>query len=57
MRWQRQGAGKQSGSRVIYFNRLENGTIYLLLIYSKAKAENIPAHILKQLREEIEQWT
>lgn len=56
MRWQRQGMGKQGGSRVIYFNRLENGKIYLLLIYAKAKMENIPAHILKQIKEEIEQW-
>ena len=56
MRWQRQGMGKRGGSRVIYFNRLENGKICLLLIYAKAKSENIPAHILKQLKEELEQW-
>lgn len=55
LRWQRQGMGKQGGVRVIYFNRLENGKIYLLLIYAKAKTENIPAHLLKQLKEEIEQ--
>lgn len=44
------------GCRVIYFNRLENGKICLLLIYTKAKSENIPAHILKQLKQELEVW-
>lgn len=56
LRWQRSGMGKRGGSRVIYFNRLENGTIHLLLIYAKAKSENIPTHILKQIKEEVEQW-
>lgn len=56
IRWQRQGIGKQGGSRVIYFNRLKNGEIYLLLIYTKAKTENIPSHILKQLKEELVGW-
>lgn len=56
LRWHRQGMGKQGGCRVIYFNRLENGKICLLLIYTKAKSENIPAHILKQLKQELEVW-
>lgn len=54
LRWQRKGMGKRGGSRVIYFNRLENGKICLLLIYVKAKQENIPAHILKQIKQEFE---
>lgn len=56
LRWQRQGMGKRGGSRVIYFNKLSSGKICLLLIYAKAKSENIPAHLLKQLKEELEQW-
>jgi hypothetical protein len=54
IRWSRQGGGKRSGVRVIYFNRLENGEIWLLVIYAKAKQDNAPAHILKAMKEEIE---
>ncbi|WP_292254756.1 hypothetical protein [Marinospirillum sp.] len=40
--------------RVIYFTRLENGEIWLLVIYKKAVMDNIPAHILKSIREVLE---
>ena len=36
MRWAREGTGKSGGVRVIYFNRLESGVIYLMVIYAKA---------------------
>jgi hypothetical protein len=48
------GTGKRGGVRVIYFNRLHNGEIWLLVIYSKKVTGNIPAHILKAIREAIE---
>jgi len=54
VRWSRKGDGKRGGVRVIYFNRLANGEIWLLLIYAKSARENIPAHVLKAIREEIE---
>ncbi len=54
IRWARSGSGKRGGVRVIYFNRLANGEIWLLVIYSKAVKENIPAHILKAIREVLE---
>ncbi len=54
VRWARKGTGKSGGVRVIYFNRLRAGEIWLLLIYSKSVAENIPAHILRQVKEELE---
>lgn len=54
VRWARPGMGKRGGTRVIYFNRLENGLIYLLVIYAKAVRGNIPAHLLKVIKEEIE---
>ncbi|WP_338123667.1 hypothetical protein [Thiomonas arsenitoxydans] len=38
---------------MIYFNRLESGVIYLLVIYAKAVRGNIPAHILKAIQEEV----
>lgn len=54
LRWSRQGMGKRGGVRVIYFNRLESGEIWLLLIYAKSARENIPAHVLRKVKEEIE---
>ena len=46
----RRGLG---GVRVIYFNRLENGEIWLLIVYAKAKFDNLPAAFLNKLKEEI----
>ncbi len=54
VRWARSGMGKRGCTRVIYFNRLENGVIYLLVIYAKAVQENIPAHLLKAIKGVIE---
>ncbi len=54
VRWTRAGIGKRGGVRVIYFNRLENGVIYLLVIYAKTVRGNIPAHLLKAIQETIE---
>jgi mRNA-degrading endonuclease RelE of RelBE toxin-antitoxin system len=54
VRWSYGGRGKRGGVRVIYYNRLANGEIWLLLIYGKSVRDNIPAHVLRQIREEIE---
>jgi RelE toxin of RelE / RelB toxin-antitoxin system len=54
VRWSRKGAGKRGGVRVVYFNRLANGEIWLLLIYAKSAQDNVPANVLKQLKKEIE---
>ena len=54
VRWSQQGTGKRGGVRVIYFTRLASGEIWLLVMYSKSVRGNIPAHILKAIREEIE---
>lgn len=54
VRWSRAGTGKSSGVRVIYFARNAVGELVLLTIYAKAKFDNIPANILKQLKKEIE---
>jgi hypothetical protein len=50
----RRGSGKRGGVRVIYFLRLDSGEIWLLLVYSKSVRDNIPGHLLKAVREEIE---
>jgi hypothetical protein len=54
IRWSIAGTGKRGGTRIIYFNRLPNEEIWLLVIYSKSVKGNIPAHILKAIREVIE---
>lgn len=54
IRWTRPGFGKRGGVRVIYYNRTERGEIWLLLIYAKSAKDNIPNHVLKSIREEIE---
>lgn len=54
VRWTRAGTGKSGGVRVIYFNRLANGEIWLLLIYSKSVADNIPANVLRELKKEFD---
>jgi len=54
VRWTREGIGKRAGVRVIYFTRLEEGEIWLLVIYAKSIQSNIPAHLLKSVREAIE---
>jgi len=54
VRWRRQGTGKSGGVRVIYFTRLESGELWLLVIYAKSVRGSIPAHLLKSIREVIE---
>lgn len=54
VRWSRKGMGKRGGTRVVYYNRLASGQIWLLTIYAKSAKENIPAHILRAIAEEIE---
>jgi mRNA-degrading endonuclease RelE of RelBE toxin-antitoxin system len=52
--WGASGKGKSGGVRVIYYFKKQDDEIWLLTIYSKNETENIPAHILRQIRKEIE---
>jgi len=54
LRWKRKGMGKRGGLRVIYFLRCQPNEFWMLTMYAKAKQENVPAHILKQLKEAFE---
>ncbi len=54
VRWRRKGRGKRGGVRVLYFARLQSGEIWLLLIYAKSAVDSISGHILKKLKEEME---
>ncbi|WP_150775483.1 transcriptional regulator [Pseudomonas fluorescens] len=53
VRWTRSGMGKRGGTRVIYYNTLSEGSIWLLIAYTKAKFDDLPLAFLKQLKEEI----
>ena len=55
VRWAASGRGKRGGARVIYFNVMKQGTIWLLIAYTKAKFDNLPLNILKGLKNEIEE--
>ena len=48
------GRGKRGGVRVIYFSRLAEGEIRLLLVYPKSVRENVSPDVLRQIRKEIE---
>lgn len=53
IRWTRSGAGKRGGVRVIYTARLARGAVVLLVIYAKSARDNIPAHVLRKIAEEM----
>jgi len=54
MRWRVAGRGKRGGIRIIYFLRLAQGQIWLLTLYAKNVTDTIPAHVLKQIKAEID---
>ncbi len=53
LRWAMAGKGKQGGVRVIYYFKKRESEIWMLTIYSKSEVENIPAHILRKIAEEL----
>ena len=53
LRWGVAGRGQRGGLRVIYYARTRQGQIWMLTIYAKNVAENIPSHVLKKIKEEI----
>jgi len=54
LRWKTKSKGKRGGLRVIYYLRVQAEEIWLLTLYSKTRQNNIPAHILKAIKEEID---
>ncbi len=54
LRWRTAHGGKRGGYRMIYFNRLERGQVWLLTIYSKRQHENISTRDLVQIRKAID---
>lgn len=54
VRWSRSGMGTRGGARVIYFIRNEKGEVVLILVYAKAKFDNIGTHVLKAIKEKFD---
>ncbi len=54
VRWGMPGRGKRGGLRVIYYLRTKQGQIWLLTLYPKNVSDNIPGHILRKIKEEID---
>lgn len=54
MRWGVAGRGKRGGLRVIYYLRTRQGQIWMLTVYPKNVADSIPAHLLRQIKDEID---
>ena len=54
VRWSRAGAGKRGGARVITYALLDEGQVWLLIGYTKARFDTLPTEFLVQLREEID---
>ena len=53
VRWAASGRGKRSGARVIYFLQAQDA-IWLLIVYTKAKFDNLPSSFLAELKKGIE---
>jgi hypothetical protein len=54
LRWRLPGQGKSGGLRIIYYLWVRQGVIWMLTLYPKNVTENIPTHVLRQIRQEIE---
>lgn len=54
IRWTVKGRGKRGGTRIIYYYQQKNKEIWLLTIYAKNEAENIPLKTLKLIKEALD---
>jgi hypothetical protein len=54
LRWGIAGRGKRGGLRIIYYLRTQHGPIWMLTLYPKNVAENIPAGVLRKIKDEVD---
>ncbi len=54
IRWAINNKGKSGGIRVIYYWKDKASEMWLLTLYAKNEQDSIPAHILKQIAQEIQ---
>ena len=53
VRWATAGQGKRGGARVIYFLHTDE-IVWLLIVYKKAKFDNLPTSFIAQLRKAVQ---
>ena len=53
LRWAAPGRGKRGGYRVIYYLARPKGVVWMLTMYPNNVADSIPAHVLRQIKEEV----
>ncbi len=51
VRWGRQGIGKRGGVRVVYFYYDRDAPLYLLMVYAKARREDLSPDEKRTVRE------
>lgn len=51
LRWKRRGMGKRGGVRIIYYLMTKRDELWMLALYVKSVHDNIPAHIVKAMKE------
>jgi hypothetical protein len=51
VRWSRQGSGKRGGVRVVYFYQHMDAPLYLLMVYAKARREDLSPDEKRAVRE------
>ena len=54
LRWRAPGRGKRGGYRVIYFVKSTSRVFWMLTMYPKSVRDDIPAQVLRRIREEVE---
>ena len=54
VRWAVEGRGKRGGVRVICFNRLADGNVWLMTMYAKNVREDVYARILRKMRKALD---
>lgn len=55
LRWRGSGWGSSGGYRTTYYWRSRKDEIWLLTIYAKSEETDIPRHVLRAIRKEIEE--
>ena len=55
LRWGIADKGKRGGVRTIYYGPTADGTIWLLAVYTKSRQANLPAHIIKAMKDRLVQ--
>jgi len=54
LRWAQPGRGKRGGIRVIYYAKTREAVIWMVTIYAKNEEQNMPAHVLRKIKEELD---